>query len=394
MNASQPAGGGRHREEPDADELADALYEATRFYGQQFAASWVPGYLAGRGFPFQVQQDWQIGYAPARRDALTRHLRARGYPDPVIAAAGLSRESPYGVVTDTFRDRLMIPVQSGSGLIVGFIGRAGEHARPDVPKYLNSPRTVLYDKSAVLFGLSRAWRIRVADATPVIVEGPLDVIAVATAGQDRYAPVAPCGTALTAKQVTALNRAAGLASTGVLVAFDADSAGRRAAISAYHLLGQRTAKIEAVTFPPGQDPAQVLREHGPAALAAALASRRNPLADLVVDAEVSKWTRWMPSAEGLVGALRAVAPVIATMPPPEVARQVGRVAARLGLDHGMVTEAVTDAATGLASGRGQPGRAGRAGLRPERVTDPANTAQAAPRTPGQSPRSRGTRPRP
>jgi DNA primase len=211
-----------------------------------------------------------------------------------------------------------------------------------VPRYLNSPGTVLYRKSGTLFGLAEAGPAAVAGGVPVITEGPLDVIAVATAGGGRYAPVAPCGCALTGGQVAALADVCDLGARGVLVAFDADLAGRLAAVRAYHLLCPVAGRIGAVVLPPGTDPAQVLYEHGPAGLAQVLAAGRVPL-DLVVNAELAEWKRSLRYAEGRVGALRAIAPVIAAMPPPDVARQVSRLAARLGLDHATVTQAVTGA---------------------------------------------------
>ena len=261
------------------------------------------------------------------------------------------------MLIDTFRDRVMFPIRSARGTIVAFIGRAPEHADPAIPKYLNSPRTALYEKGQVLFGLWEGRDALTAGAAPVIVEGPLDAIAVSAAGHGQFAAVAPCGTALTAAQIAALNRAAGLRETGVLIAFDADDAGRRAAVSAYRLLIPVTEKTAAVTLPPGSDPAQVLRDHGPAALAAILTNRVLPLADLVIDAEVDQWTSWLCFAEGRFNALRASAPLIAAMPPSDVARQVGRLAGRLDLDHATVTEAVTDALSALiAASQPQPAR--------------------------------------
>ena len=130
---------------------------------------------------------------------------------------------------------------------------------------------------------------------------------------------------------------------GVLVAFDPDQAGCRAAVRAYHLLTQVTDGLAHIALPPGQDPAQILADHGPRHLAAILATRDHPLADLVTDAEVEKWARWLDHAEGQVTALRAAAPVIAGMPPAHVARQVARLSDRLGLDYATVTEAVTSA---------------------------------------------------
>src|SRR6185437_6281987 len=156
------------------------------------------------------------------------------------------------------------------------------------------------------------------------------------------------------RQVAVLDQAAGLAQTGVIVAFDADDAGHRAAVGAYGLLAERTASITSLALPAGQDPAQILDDHGPAALRGTLTDCRQPLADLVIDAEIDKWTRWLAYAEGQVAALRAIAPVIAAMPLPDVARQVGRLSVKLGLHHATVTDAVTEALAAHSSGKARP----------------------------------------
>jgi DNA primase len=163
-----------------------------------------------------------------------------------------------------------------------------------------------------------------------------------------------------------------LAQTGVLGAFDADDAGQRAAVSAYHRLAEHTTAIAALALPAGQDPAQILDDCGPASLREALADRRHPLADLVIDAEIGKWTRWLSYAEGQIAALRAIAPVIAAMPAPDVARQAGRLATRLHLDHAIVTEAITDALTVRASAEGRP---------VSRLAEPTRCAAASGRAP-------------
>jgi DNA primase catalytic core len=321
---------------------------AARFFRGHLAGSWVPGYLAGRGISPEAQSRWQAGYAPAGWDALTRYLFAAGYPGPLIVAAGLARRSSRGTLTDTFRDRAVFPIRSPRGTIVAFIGRAAEHAGPDVPRYLNSPATVLYDKGRALFGLWQARAALSSGAVPVITEGPLDVIAVAEAAGSRYAPVAPCGTAVTAHQVALLTQDSDLAASGVLVAFDGDPAGMRAAVTAYRLLSPLTGRIGSVVLVGGQDPAQILADHGPAVLASILGHCVRPLADLVIDAHLARWERGLRFAEGRIGALRAVAPVIAGLAPADVARQVARLAQRLGLDYPTVTEAVADAAATLA----------------------------------------------
>jgi len=156
------------------------------------------------------------------------HLRARGYTDDQLLAAGVGTTTRRGSVVDRFRDRLMLPVRDPAGeRVLAFLGRALTHSE-GTPKYLNSPQTVLYRKGEVLYGLGAdpTRQAFAGGARPVLVEGALDAIAVTCAGGGRYAGVAPSGTALTAGQVAALELAAGpLAERGVTVAFDADLAG-------------------------------------------------------------------------------------------------------------------------------------------------------------------------
>jgi len=320
---------------------------AARFYRGQLERSWVPGYLTSRGLGPDVLRCWQVGYAPASGHALVRHLRSAGYPDSLIQTAGLARLTRTGLLADTFRDRAVLPIRDGQGRIVAFIGRVANHADPARPKYMNSPSTPLYRKGEVLFGLWQAAAALTAGAVPVIAEGPLDAIAIAIAGIGGYAPVALCGTVLTAQQVALLGDACDLRATGVLVAFDGDGGGHRAAARAYHTLSPACGLTAAVALPAGSDPAQILTDHGPDVLATLLRQRLRPLADLVLDAEVSAWSQRLRFAEGQVRALRAGAAAIAAMPARDVPRQVDRLAERIGLDHASVTEAVTDALTSL-----------------------------------------------
>ena len=337
-----------------ADDIVRVNMAAHTFFQSTMPASWVPGYLAARGFGIGIQQLWQAGRAPASWDALTRHLRALGFPDTVLEASGLARRSRRGTLIDTFRNRAMLPIRSADGTVIAFIGRAPNRSGPGVPKYLNSPKTSLYDKSEILFGLWEAREALAVGARPVIVEGPFDVIAVTTAGQGRFAGIAPCGTALTAQHADALSRAGDLSTTGVLVAFDPDPPGRRAAARAYHLLSHLTPETSAVILPTGQDPAQILTDSSPEALATILADRTHPLADLVIDVQLEQWTRWLDYAGGQFNALRAVAPVVAAMPPAHVARQVIRLSDRLGLDHATVTDAITGALPEVIARRPSP----------------------------------------
>jgi DNA primase len=332
--------------EASRHDLISIHQTAARFFRDQLPASWVPGYLTGRGFDPAVQHRWQAGYAPPAWDGLTGHLRAAGYPDSLIETAGLARRSRRGFLIDTFRDRAMLPIRSVQGTVIAFIGRAPDEAGPGVPKYLNSRRTTLYDKSTVLYGLWEARSALASGARPVIVEGPLDAIAVTTACPGRYAGLSPCGTALTTRQAKAIDHTAALRTAGILIAFDADQAGQRATISAHHLLAPLTSNTTAARFPAGKDPAQILHDDGATALAALL-DGSTPLADLVIDAEVTRWEPWLGYADGKISALHATAPLIAALPPANIARQVARLASRLSLDHPTVTEAVTEAVTDI-----------------------------------------------
>lgn len=330
---------GAHR----VTELARIHQAAAWFFRGRRRGSWVPAYLTGRRLGAALQPDWQAGYAPAGRDALARHLRTLGYTPEAIQAAGLAHRTHGGALTDTFHDRAMLPIHTADGTIIAFIGRAGPRAPPQVPKYLNSPGTALYRKRDVLFGLWQARPLLRGGARPVIVEGPLDAIAVSLAGEGWYAGLSPCGTALTPQQAAALARIADLHRAGVVVAFDPDPAGRRAAITAYHRLSPLTDIVLTAVLPAGHDPADILAHHGPGALARAISEHTVPLADLVVDAEVDRWNRWLDHAEGQINALRAAARLIAAMPPAHIGRQSARLARRLGLPCPTVTEAITSA---------------------------------------------------
>jgi DNA primase len=383
----------------DVEVLARLHADAAAFYAAQLAgdsadAARAAAMLAERAVPATAVAGYQLGYAPPGWTALTDHLRGRGWTDAQLLDAGVGLRTRRGGVVDRFRDRLMFPVRGDSfqslkaGLdqyavgerIVGFLGRAlTEDA--DTPKHLNSPSSELYRKGEVLYGLG-AEPVRQAlsaGARPVLVEGPLDAIAVTTAGDGRYAGVAPCGTALTAAQVAALDTAAGpLTERGVTVAFDADRGGRQASLRAYELLRPTGAWPTTAALPDGLDPAALAQQHGQEALRTALGGA-TPLADLVVDDRLARWADRLRWAEGRLSAARDAAGVIATLPPEHVGRQVLRVAEHVGLDHTEVTRAVTDAVSKDADA---PGRVGRRDLRGDldrgwEVPAPATVVQLA-----------------
>src|SRR5256885_10986168 len=175
----------------------------------------VAAYIAGRGIQPETVERFGLGYAPDSFDGLLSYLRKKGYADEEAVSAGLISSTERGLF-DRFRDRLIVPIKDGRGRIVAFGGRA---MRPDQPgKYLNSPQTVLFNKSATLHGLDTARAAIRKDATAVIVEGYFDAIAMHQAGFANT--VASMGTALTEDQYHVLDT---IRIERAIVAFDRDA---------------------------------------------------------------------------------------------------------------------------------------------------------------------------
>jgi DNA primase len=273
-------------------------------------------------------EQWRVGFAPGGWTALIGHLRGLGHDDAAIEAAGLARRSARGTLIDHFRDRVMLAIRDEQGVIAGFIGRAHPDAGPAVPKYLNSPETSVYTKGDLLFGLHEARDQLACGAMPVIAEGPFDAIAISAADPGRYAGLAPCGTALTSRQVAALGRVADLHESGLLVALDGDRAGRDAAVKAYSTMLTVTSKLTAVTLPAGRDPAEILQADGPAALRNVLQSQTEPLSTVVIDAHLDSWAAQLDHAEGQLNAMRSGAALIARLLPSETVDQILQVTGR------------------------------------------------------------------
>ena len=195
---------------------------------------------------------------------------------------------------------------------------------PEVPKYLNSPETGSYQKGSLLFGLHQARDLLARGATPVIVEGPFDAIAVTVADPGRHAGLAPCGTALTSKQAAILAQAADLGSTGVLVAFDDDQAGRKAAVRAYDILRTVSGRLQSAVLS-GKDPAEILQAQRPGGSADGSPGPGAPLSAVVIDAHLAPWERRLQDPEGPLLAMRSTATVIAGLLPAGSAEAIRQI---------------------------------------------------------------------
>ncbi len=257
----------------DVMAMAARLFEANL---QQPVGAKARGYLADRGLGPPVQQRFGLGYASSERFALRDALAARGVGVEAMIEAGLLVHGEgIAVPYDRFRDRAMFPIHDRSGRVIAFGGRAMEAGAK--AKYLNSPETALFHKGALLFNHHRARKAAHEAGAVIVVEGYIDAIATSEAGFPNV--VAPLGTALTPDQCALLWA---MASEPILC-FDGDGAGRRAAFRAIEtalpLIGAGKSMHFAL-LPEGQDPDDLVRLSGPAAMAGHLKDAR-PLADML-----------------------------------------------------------------------------------------------------------------
>jgi DNA primase catalytic core len=335
--------------------------EALRFYRGLLLdpyAGWPRSHLRSRrlGHALEPASRWKLGYAPRGWDVLIEHLRRRGFAIDELDASGLVTRDHRNRQIDRFRDRLVFPIRNAEGQPVSFIARARPGADHQIPKYLNGPTTPIYDKSAVLFGLTEQRDRFTAGAIPIIVEGPTDVLAVDAsidlAGGQRAA-VAACGTSLTRVQVDLLRRVTRRST--VVFAADADRAGRLSAIRANHLLVETFRTVLATELPAGGDPADVLVDGGPGAVRSAL-DHASPLAGLLVRTEIEQWRPVLDHLGGKVDAVHAVAHLLAQLPSEQVAAYVSWLGRRLDLDPAVVTHALVDDLSPRPLGRAQARR--------------------------------------
>jgi len=209
-------------------------------------------YLERRQVTRNMIVDFQLGFAQDGWDSLKQHLAGRGYSEPEMEKAGLAVLSQKGTYYDRFRNRLMFPILDYRGKVVGFGGRV---MGSELPKYLNSPETPIFSKSQNLYGIHlAASSIRQADEA-VIMEGYMDVIAARQYGINNA--VATLGTALTSDQGRLLKRY----SANVLISYDADTAGVKAASRGLEVLHQQGMRVRVISLPNGKDPDEFLHRY-------------------------------------------------------------------------------------------------------------------------------------
>ena len=280
-------------------------------------------YLTERNFDAAAAEHFGCGFAPSGWDRLTKHLQRKGFEFKELEAAGLSREGRRGPM-DRFHRRLLWPIRTSSGDVIGFGARRIFDDDQMTAKYLNTPETVLYKKSSALFGINLAKRDIAKGHQAVVVEGYTDVMAMHLAGV--ATAVASCGTAFGDEHLAMLRRLMmddNFFRGELIYVFDGDAAGRAAALKALDgeqkLAGQSFVAVAS----DGMDPCDLRLASGGGALRD-LVARRTPLFEFAIRTALAEMN--LDNAEGRVAALRRCVPMVAQIKDPtlrdEYARQL------------------------------------------------------------------------
>ena len=330
--------------------LSEVLVRAGDHYKAALkAAPRAIDYLKRRGLTGEIAARFGLGYAPAGWRSLASVFPR--YDDPLLVEAGLvivQGEDEEQKRYDRFRDRIMFPIRSVRGDVIGFGGRVIDDGEP---KYLNSPETPLFVKGRELYGLFEARAALRAAGHVLVVEGYMDVVALAQAGLGQA--VATLGTACTAEHVAKLFRF----TDDVVFSFDGDAAGRRAAARALEAALPHASDLRTVRFlflPPEHDPDSYVREHGPAAFGQQVAAAV-PLSRMLLQTAQDGCD--LSVAEGRARMLAQAKPMIELLPAGALREQ-------------LLTEVAQAAGSGIDAVRALWGTASPARTRPQPTPTP------------------------
>ncbi len=246
----------------------EATQAAQDFYRQQFSANKLPqDYCHKRGLSAEAIETWGLGYGGANDQQLALLLKKKGYPLQVCEKLFLVRQDVAGGYHDRFWGRLTFPIRDEHGKVVAFGGRILGQGEP---KYINSSDTPLYRKSRLLYAMDRAKKTIKETGTAIVCEGYMDVIGCYRAGI--HNAVANLGTALTEDQVRILKRFA----ERVVILYDADSAGQKAAVRAAHMVAEAGLAVQIALMPDGEDPDSLVNQGRAADLLKAIEDAGDP----------------------------------------------------------------------------------------------------------------------
>ncbi len=287
-------------------------------------------YLKRRGVSESTAQVFNLGYAPDSWDGLRNHLKQQGFQDGEMERAGLILPKNKGTgYYDRFRNRIIFPIVDIQERVIGFGGRVMDDG---MPKYLNSPETLVFDKGANLYGLHLATEAIRKQDYALLVEGYMDVITAYQEGIQNV--VATLGTALTQKHLKRLRRY----TRHLALFFDSDDAGFKAAERCFDLCVPERVKVKVVTLDRGEDPDSFLKKSGRPGFSEKMAEAR-PIMDFMIHQVMGDGAP--ESLEGKVEAAARLKPMLAAITDPiEQELYIKEVAARMGLEPATLKQTV------------------------------------------------------
>lgn len=304
--------GGPAVDQGQRSRILEANTAAATFYQSQLMTDdAIPGrdFLKGRGFDKAAAEQFGIGFSPKGWSNLTDHLKKLGFTIDELVAAGLATKSDRGAY-DKFRGRLIWPIRDSTSQVIGF-GARKLFEDDQGPKYLNTSDTLVYHKSAVLYGIDLAKKEISKQQRVVVVEGYTDVMACHLAGITTA--VATCGTAFGDDHIRLLNRMLSAEKdtpAEVIFTFDPDAAGQKAAMRAFNDSHKFSAQTFVAVGPDGLDPCDLRSEKGDDAVRLMIENKK-PLFEFAIKQKIAKFD--LSTIEGRVGAARAAASVVAAI---------------------------------------------------------------------------------
>jgi DNA primase len=296
-------------------------------------------FLKGRGFDKNSADKFSIGFAPKSWDSLTKYLSAKGFNEDELILAGVAISGQKSVY-DRFRNRLIWPIHDTNGQVVGF-GARKMTDEDQGPKYLNTPETLVYKKSQVLYGINLAKKKIAQEKTAIVVEGYTDVMAFHEAGIENA--VATCGTAFGEDHARILKRLISeddQVSGKVIYTFDGDAAGQKAAIRAFDLESIFSSQSYIAVAPQGMDPCDLRLNKGNESLKILIDSSI-PLFEFVIKTFVKDFD--LTNAEGRINALSKITPVLQSIKNKLLQKEYIKLSANwLGLDLETIEESLAN----------------------------------------------------
>ena len=289
-------------------------------------------YLAEREVSEDIIESFRLGFAPEDWERLNNFLQKKGFSEEDIFQSGLTIKSDKGTGQyDRFRNRLMFPIRDVHGNVVGFTGRILD-PEDQAAKYINTPKTLVYDKSNVIYGLDKAKQKIKSEKLAVVVEGNMDVLASHQVGVTNV--VASSGTALTENQINLLKRY----SENIAIAFDADLAGEGAAKRGIELAMQAGLNVKVITLPYGKDPDECIK-NDPKLWEEAIAQSQS-IMDYYMETTFSRLD--MANVEDKKQAAKILLPIVNKIPDSiEQTHYLQQISRKLNVDEKILRESLT-----------------------------------------------------